>query len=278
MAVTIVTDSTCDIYPEVLEQKAIKVVPLRVQVGAKSYIDRVNLSTEELYAILREGKELPTTSQPSVQDFVDLFGQTPGEILFIHISSALSGTGNVAQQAKQLMGAEGERIHVYDSHSLTLSMGLQVLLAKEQADLGKSSEEIIAFLKEMRPQIRLYFSLSDLTYVHRGGRIGKAAMTIGNLLRVKPIFTYDGKTLVQQDKAFGNVQVINKLVSLVQHDHLLHPISRIFVAHGGCEEYLPTLESKVRATIEGNYDLLRGAIGSVIAVHAGPGALGVMYY
>lgn len=278
MAVTIVTDSTCDLYPEVLEQKGIKVVPLRVQVGTKSYIDRVNLSTEELYDILREGKELPTTSQPPVQDFVDLFSKIPGDIVSIHISSGLSGTGNVAQQAKQLLGADGERIHVYDSHSLTLALGMQVLLAKEQADLGKSAEEIIAFLEEMRPQIRLYFSLSDLTHVHRGGRIGKAAMTIGNLLKVKPILTYDGKSLIQQDKAFGNVQVINKLVSLVQHDHLIHPISRIFVAHGGCEEYMATLESKVRATIEGNYELLRGSIGSVIAVHAGPGALGVMYY
>lgn len=278
MSVTIVTDSTCDLYPQIVEQKNIHVVPLRVQVGTKSYIDRVTINTEQLYGFITEGRELPTTSQPPVQDFIDTYSKIDGEILSIHIASSLSGTVNVANQAKQMLGENGQRIHVYDSRNLTLGMGLMVLAAKEQADLGKSAAEIIDYLDSLHSHLHIYFSLSDLAHLHRGGRIGKATMAIGNLLKIKPILSFESNTLVQHDKAFGNVQVINKLAAIALHDHLIRPIRRIYVAHGGCAEYMPQLEEKVRQTIEGDYELLRGEIGSVIAVHAGPGALGVMYY
>ncbi len=278
MSVTIVTDSTCDIYPQILEQKKITVVPLRVQVGTKSYIDGVTINTEQLYEFITSGRELPTTSQPPVQDFIDAYSKIKGDILSIHIASSLSGTGNVANQAKQMLGEDGKRICVYDSRNLTLGTGLMVLAAKEQADLGKSPEEIISYLDALHSHLHIFFSLSDLSHLHRGGRIGRAKMTIGNLLKYKPIFTFESNTLVQHDKAFGNVQVINKLAALALHDHLIRPISRIYIAHGGCAEYMPQLEDKIRKTLEGDYELLRGEIGSVIAVHAGPGALGVMYY
>ncbi|MDO5296432.1 MAG: DegV family protein [bacterium] len=278
MPVTIVTDSTCDLYPQVVEQKNITVVPLRVQVDTKSYIDGVNINTEQLYDFITEGHKLPTTSQPPVQDFIDTYSKIKGDILSIHIASSLSGTANVANQAKQMLGDDGRRIRIYDSRNLTLGMGLLVLAAKEQADLGKSTDEIIDYLDALHSHLHIYFSLSDLAHLHRGGRIGKATMAIGSLLKVKPIFTFESNNLVQHDKAFGNVQVINKLAALALHDHLIRPISRIYVAHGGCAEYLPQLEDKIRQTLEGDYELLRGEIGSVIAVHAGPGALGVMYY
>ncbi|MBQ7567610.1 DegV family protein [bacterium] len=278
MPVTVVTDSTCDIYPQILEQKNIVSVPLHVQVGTKSYIDGVTITTNELYRMITEDHALPTTSQPPLQSFIDAYSKIKGDIISIHIASSLSGTANVAMQAKNMMGEDGKRIRVYDSHNLTLGMGLMVLAAKEQADLGKSTEEIAEYLDGMRSHLHIWFSLSDLAHLHRGGRIGKATMAIGSLLKIKPIFTFESNMLMQQDKAFGNVQVINKLASLTLHDHLISPIKRIYVAHGGCAEYMPQLEEKIRQTIEGDYELLRGEIGSVIAVHAGPGALGVMYY
>lgn len=280
MFVTIVTDSTCDLNKYLITQKGIRVVPLRIQVGPKSYIDGVNLSTADLYDILldKNNRDFPTTSQPSVQDFIDTYSSIKGEIISIHIASTLSGTVNVATKAKELMGADGNRIHIYDSESLTLAMGLQVLFAQEEAEKGKSAEDIIESLKKLNEQIKLYFSLSDLTYVYRGGRISKATMAIGNLLKIKPIITFKNKELKQIDKAFGNAQIINKLVDIVKKDHLIRPIKRIFVAHGGCQEYLPQLEEKINQNIQGDYELYRGEIGATIAVHAGPGALGVMYY
>ena len=276
--VTVVTDSTCDLYSQVTEQKGIHVVPLRVQFGAKSFRDGVDLSTAELYEMLKSERDFPTTSQPTVQDFLDVYNSIEGDIVSIHIATCLSGTYNAALRAKELMGDDGERVHVYDSRQLSLGMGLLVLAAKEQADLGMSAPQILEHLDNLRSRLRLWFSLSDLTQLQRGGRIGKATATIGNILKVKPILTLESTGLAAHDKAFGNVQVIDKLVRLVEHDHRLHRIKRIFVGHGGCPEFLAPLEEEVRKKIDGDYELLRGEIGSVVAVHAGAGALGVMYY
>ncbi len=278
MAVTIVTDSTCDLYNDVTKQKGIIVMPLRVHLGTKTYRDGVDISVRDIYTYLKEHDDMPGTSQPSIQEFLDLYQSIEGEILSIHIASTLSGTANVAEQAKRMMGADGERVHVYDSQTLSLAQGLLVLAAKEQADLGKSVEEITAHLDNIYGHLRIWFSVADLNHLYRGGRIGKAQATIGGLLRVKPILTFDHGVITNQDKAFGDIQVINKLLDRVEKDHALNPIKRIFVANGNKPEYMDELEKRLRERIVGDYEILHGEIGSVIAVHAGLGSLGVMYY
>lgn len=278
VSVSIVTDSTCDLSKDLTDQKGIHVVPMQVFFGAQCFKDRVTLSVEELYSRLSNGREMATTSQPSPHDFVDVYSRIPGEIVSIHLASVLSGTCNAARKAKEMMGADGYRITIYDSGMVTLGLGLMVLAAWEAAGRGESPAQIVEDLTDLRRSVRILFTLSDLTYLSRGGRIGKAEALVGNLLKIRPILTYDNHIISVIGKAFSTEQAVDRIIEIAKRDNQFTPIKRIFVAHGACADQLEMLESKVRHALTGDIEVYHGEIGSAIAVHAGPKALGIMYH
>ncbi|MEH7525227.1 DegV family protein, partial [Bacillus sp. JJ1503] len=186
MKTAVVTDSTAYIPKELRDSLQIHMIPLSVIFGNESYQEEVEITASEFFQEVRQ-KELPTTSQPSVGQFVEFFNHLAKEydaVISIHLSSGISGTFQGAVSAGEM--AEGIEVYPFDSEISCMVQGFYVLEAAEMAAAGKPPQEIIARLKEMKKSIRAYFMVDDLSHLQRGGRLSSAQALIGSLLQVKP--------------------------------------------------------------------------------------------
>ena len=189
MAVKIVTDSTCDIPADLVEELGITVVPVTVRFGTTSYLDGIDLTTEELYRRLTAGGELPTTSQPSIGEFLEVYervGQDADGIVSIHVSAKLSGTYNSAMQASD-EASVGCPIDVVDTEQASMGIGLAVLAAARAANDGASLDEVGAVVDSTVQRSNCMALLGTLEFLQKGGRIGKAQALVGTLLRIHPM-------------------------------------------------------------------------------------------
>ncbi len=191
MTVKIVTDSLSDIVDDVSGELGITVVPLYVRFGEKVLRDRVEITTDEFYHRLVHDEILPTTTQPSPGDFLDVFNKLAketDEILVIVVSSKLSGTYQSALQAKSMV--EGKcRIEVIDSETVIMGLGLIVLSAAKAARDGASLDELVDLAQGAKPRSHAIMSFDTLKYLAKGGRIGRAQGLLGSILSFKPILT-----------------------------------------------------------------------------------------
>lgn len=271
MAVEIVTDSLSDITPEFAEELGVTVVPLYVRFGEEVYRDRVEMSTDEFYRRLVNGPNLPTTTQPSPGDFLNVYkklARKTDEILVVTVSGVLSGTYQSAMQAKNMM--EGKcRIEVIDSRKVAMSLGLIVIKAAEAAKTGANLDELADLVRKAMPRSNLVVYFDTLKYLARGGRIGKAQGLLGAMLSIKPILTIkDGEmaplTRVRSpaaglDYLYNFVPGFAKIESLaVEHattpdeaDELVERLSKIFPK----ERIYRSVVSPVLGTYAGPYAL-----------------------
>ena len=188
--IRIVTDSTCEAPPDLLNNPAVTVVPLHVIFGQDSYQDNIEMTREQFWARLPESDKLPTTSQVTPAQFevpFKAFTDTGDEVIAITLSAKLSRTYESALLAKDSL--PGRAIDVVDSKSISVGLGLVVQQAVEMASAGASRAEIVAKLEQMGEEIRLLFTLQTLEYLQRGGRIGKAQAFMGTLLQFKPLLS-----------------------------------------------------------------------------------------
>lgn len=273
----IVTDSTSDIPAEARKQLGIEMVPLKVHFGKETYQDAVTIQTDEFYRKLVDSKELPTTSQPSPVEFVDVYKRLlenpDAEILSIHLSSALSGTYQSAVLAKTLLD-NNPRITVIDSKSASYGFGMLVVAAAELARQGANQQDIQDRINGMREGTRLYFLVDTLEYLYKGGRIGKASALFGSLLNIKPILTIDDEGEVTSvDKVRGHKKAVARIIALLKEDFEDRPI-RLTVANGKAPEAAQELEAVVKENLN-VADSLHTVIGPVIGTHVGPGVIAV---
>lgn len=273
----IITDSTSDIPVEVRKQLGIEMVPLKVHFGRETYQDAVTIQTDEFYRKLVDSKELPTTSQPSPVEFVDVYKQLledpDAEILAILLSSALSGTYQSAVLAKSLLDNDS-RITVIDSKSASYGLGMLVVTAAEMAKQGKNKEEILDKVLPMREGTRLYFLVDTLEYLYKGGRIGKASALFGSLLNIKPILAIDDDGEVTPvDKVRGHKKAVARIIALLQEDFADQPV-HLIVANGKAPEAAQELEAMVKENLN-VVDSSHTVIGPVIGTHVGPGVIAV---
>lgn len=279
--VKIVTDSTADIPKEVIEQLGIEVVPLKVQFGSETYLDRVTLEPEAFYEKLKSYSGLPTTSQPSPSDFMEVYellleSDPLTSIISIHLSSQLSGTFQAATIAHSSLEREAD-IHVVDSRSASYGNGMLVVRAAEMALAGKSSEEILAEISRLRDDIGLYFLVDTLEYLQKGGRIGKAAALVGSILNIKPILTIDSSGVVASvDKVRGTKKAMQRIVDLFKEQFGEDPIAVTIAWTSDNEtavELCELLKSQLTVT-----KVDSTVIGPVIGTHVGPGTSALFVY
>src|SRR5699024_4371228 len=217
MITVILSDSTAYIPQTLRETYDIHTIPLSVVFGQTSYKEEVDLSTEAFYEKVKVSEALPTTSQPSVGDFVETYeslAETYDSIIFIHISSELSGTGQSAQTAKTLV--EGVDIHIFDSKYSAIPQGFFAIEAAKLAQENKSPEQILAHLEQLREKVRAYFMVDDLSHLQRGGRISNAQAVLGSLLKVKPILHIDEGLIVPYEKIRTRKKALNKIVRMLE--------------------------------------------------------------
>lgn len=192
MSIKLIADGTVDMPPENLEQYDVTIVPISVVIDGEVLLSRVEISSEDFYKRQRTATTLPTTSQPTPQQFLDAFEsalQSHDQILCICVSSGLSGTVNGARQAASQF-PEG-KIVIHDSMTVAGATGFQVIAAGRAIQRGAAMEEVLADVRRTHEQTELFFAVDDLTYLIKGGRIGKVAGAVGSFLNIKPVITVD---------------------------------------------------------------------------------------
>ncbi|MCI3921542.1 DegV family protein [Paenibacillus sp. TRM 82003] len=275
--VRIVVDSTSDLPKDVRERLGIEMVPLKVHFGNQTYLDSVTLASSEFFDKLGSAKELPTTSQPSPVDFLEVYKKLLEEpdtaIISLHLSSAFSGTYQSAVLAKSLLGGDHD-ITIVDTKSASLGIGTLAIAAAEAAANGADVEAILALVEELRNNTQLYFLVDTLEFLHRNGRIGKASAVFGSLLNIKPILSIDDEGVIYPvDKIRGSRKAMSRIVELVKERFGDVPLD-VRVVHansvGAAEEFAAILKEHLTLQGVSYYEL-----GPVIGTHVGPGTLGV---
>lgn len=272
--VRIVTDSTADLTPEQQQAAGITVVPLNVHFGDQVFRDHVDLTTDEFFRRLKASSQLPRTSQPAVGVFEEAFRallQNGDEIVSVHLSSKVSGTYNSALMAAKTVAEDA--IEVVDSLSTSMALGFMALEGAKLARAGRDRKTVAERLRALVPKARVICVVDTLTYLERGGRIGKARALLGSLLNVKPILQLKDGEVVPLGRARGRPQALNRLVELLERDGR---VSQLAIMHGAA----PADAEKLRERVASDYpglDILLTEIGAVLGTHTGPGVIGFTY-
>lgn len=271
MTVKIVTDSSADLSPELVREWGITVVPLYVRFGDKVYRDGIDITEDEFYQRLQTDPVHPNTTQPTPQDFTEVYKRLADEadgIISIHISSVLSGTCNSAVQAKETLDTVCP-IEVIDSRSLTRALGSLAVLAARLAKEGKSREEILAEVNRAIPDSHVMALFDTLKYLLLGGRIGKARALLGSVLNVKPMLALkDGET-VPAGQVRTRSKGLDRLVDFVKSATDVEDLS---VIYSTTPDEARTLAERIGEFLPG-IKVNMARLGPMLGVHMGPGAL-----
>lgn len=277
--VYIVTDSTSDIPQATREQLGIYMVPLKVHFGSETYLDSVTLQAGEFYEKLAKADKLPTTSQPSPADFLDVYSRIlkedpDGQIISIHLSAAFSGTYQSAEMARNMLEEASGRVKVINSRTASYGTGMLVVAAAEAAREGMAMDDIVNMVEHMRNTNKVYFLVDTLEYLQKGGRIGKAQAVLGSLLNIKPILSIDDEGVVTSvDKARGTRKAVQRIIELLRQDYGGQEVDIVLI-HSNDQ----AAAEQLAAAVKENFDVKRetyATIGPVIGTHVGPGTVAV---
>ncbi len=274
----VVCDSSQYLPAEVIAAKGIDVVSLYVSIDGAQEAELEVTDYDDFYSRLRNSSNGATTSQPSVGDFIGTWQpllDADREIVSIHISSAISGTFEAANQARQRLideGKGGERIHLYDSEMACGATGLCVLAATAAIEAGGGPEEAIARAKEVRETLKMWFAVDTLEYLRKGGRIGGASAWIGSALKIKPILTID-REITPIERVRTRARSLERLRGYARQLHESGADAWV-VQHIQDQETADLLAADCRE-IFGSEPAFISEIGPVIGAHVGPGLIGL---
>lgn len=274
--IKILTDSTADLPPSLQGHPGIEVIPLKVVTPQRTYLDRVDLDTHQFLDLLKHSPTLPTTSQPSAGEFVAKYQQIlkngADGILSMHISSKLSGTISSAHAALEEMGKVP--VTIFDSLSTSIGLGILIQQAVQALDAGEPLPQVVKMLEVMRDEMTIGFVVDTLEYLHKGGRIGKAAALMGTLLNVKPVLTLTHGLIEPLDKARSKRKGLERVITYIQE---AVGTEKPMVAGIAQLETAEEAESVRQAMLErfNCKDCFIAELSPVIGTHTGPGVIGI---
>lgn len=271
MTIKIVTDSTCDLPENVIQDLGITVVPLYINLFDKGYLDGVEITRQDFYTNLPNYKVHPTTGIPGQKSFMQAFeslsSKGASEILSIHISESLSGTVSIARTA----AGEFDQIPVTvrDSGQLSLGTGFQVETAARMANEGRSMDEILVALDEMMPRIFVTAGLKSLDYLRRSGRMNAFIAGLGSILQLKPILTMkNGQPGSERVRTSSKAEA--RIIEMLKKHQ---PIERFALLHTNAPEEANAFYARIKDLLPDG-EVYSMDITPVIGVHIGPGAVG----
>ena len=274
--IKIVTDSTADVPKELLERYDIRVVPINIQFGMETYQEGIDIDRPTFFRKLEE--VMPTSSQPAPGQLVEVYRELAEDghsIISIHVTSKHSGTYQSALLAKSML-PEAE-IEVFDTLSISIGTGYQVLAAARAAEEGKSMGEIIQILEGIRSRMYLHLTPATLKYLQKSGRVGRLAGALGSLLNVKPVIKVEDGTL----EAFQNVRTrskaIDRLVELTEEAVGTTEPVKLGIPHA----QVPAEAEKLRERLERTFNCDEMHVVDLacsLTVHGGPGIIGIISY
>ncbi|WP_226642165.1 DegV family protein [Mesobacillus subterraneus] len=275
--IKIVTDSTCDLNDKIIKKWGIIVVPLSISINGENYLDRVEISPKEFMEKMKASPELPKSSQPPAGEFLKIYDELAAEgyeIISIHMTGGMSGTVRSAESAAQMTTA---KVNVIDSRFISKALAFQVLEAAEMAADGKTAEEIVSRLDEIRNQTRLFVVVDTLENLVKGGRIGKGKAMIGSLLNIKPIASLEGGEYTPVSKARSHSQVVKYLRNQFASDVDGKTIKGVGLVHAEGMGLADKIKEAVYE-ISGYDNFTIEDTTPIVSTHTGPGAIGFMYY
>ncbi len=274
MAVRIVTDSTADMPLETAHALGISVVPLSVVFGEEVFREGVEISHDLFYDKLVSGKELPTTSAPSVGDFLEVYEpllKETDEIVSVHISSKLSATYNNACQAAEFLADRGARIEVIDSRVVSLGLTFVAVAAARAAREGGDIDQVRAAADSTIERIRIYILLDTLEYVRRGGRIGRARAFLGGMLRVKPMLALRDGEVHPHERVRTRRRALDRLFQIATS----YPsVREVAIGYSTNPQDAHDFQQRL-AEVMPHVNIWTARFGPVIGTHGGPGVLGL---
>lgn len=274
----IVLDSTSD-YPEAAERfPNMRVVPLYVHFGDETYRDYVDLGPHDFYEKLRAASALPTTSQPTPQDFIDAYADLAGyeRVYSLHLSAKLSGTYQSASLAASEAGAA--RIVLVDTETASLANAMLALAIQRLLERGTTDKEVEALVQRFKSDCRVVFTVGTLEYLQRGGRIGRAQALAGALLNVKPILSVDDGVVVPVGRVRGRQKALEEFARMFSEATEDGPGLRVSIAHADAPEWVDVLTGVARTRRPDAEIELVETLGAVVGTHAGPGAVGFFWW
>ncbi len=275
MGVRIVTDSSCDLPDDLVEQHRIEIVPLTIRFGHEELIDRKELSTAEFWDRVKASDVLPETAAPSAGAFEEAFRRlvTEGadEIVCINISSKLSATMQSAKVAAEAVAGVC-RVEVVDSLVVSMALGNLCLSAARLADSGTGTDGILADVLDRRDRTLLYGTLDTLDFLRKGGRIGAAQHLLGSVLSIKPLIQISDGVVSEGGKVRTRSKALRALVDRVR---AAGRIEALAVPHAQAPDIDDFLELLAEATP--GIDPLVCQLGPVVGTHGGPGLIGVTF-
>ena len=283
MGIKIITDSACDLTRDYIKNNNIGLLSLILNLNGQAIKDDLGetLSYKDFYNKMREGAT-PTTSQINAHEFEEEFIKyikNGDSIIYISLSSSLSGTFNSAKIAKNNLMDEYPNANIYLVDSLSVSVGQGLLVAKacEMRDSGIGAEEIVNWLEENKRKVIHSILIDDLNHLKRGGRISGATAAIGGLLNIKPtLFLDDEGKLIQGEKIKGKKKALRFLVNEVREKAVDTENEILYICHGDCLEEAETLRDMILEEVKFK-NVIINYVGNVVGAHAGPGVLAAVF-
>lgn len=280
MAVQILADSASDLTQEHYDTYNIQMVPLTVHLDGDDFLDGIDMQPKQVYDSMRAGSS-PKTSQVSPQAFYNLFSTYAKEgtpLVYVAFSSELSGTYQTAKMMEQEVKEQFPEavLHVIDSKCASIGYGLVILHIAQLAQDGASVDEIVEQAQEHATHMEHIFTVDDLEYLYRGGRVSKTAAFVGSLLKIKPILHVEDGKLIPLEKIRGSKRVLSRMVALMEERGIDIEQQTIGISHGDDLEKAEALAAKIKEQWNPK-EIIIEYVGSVIGAHSGPGTLALFF-
>jgi DegV family protein with EDD domain len=275
----VVTDSTAYVPAEYAQRHNITVAPQVLIWDNETFRDGVDIYPNEFYTRLKSSKTMPTTSQVPVVTMQEIFQSLVAkdfEVLGIFVSTKLSGTLQSAIQAKEMMGAAGEKVYLVDSRSTAMGLGLQAISAARAAEAGASAKEVAAATEKAHERSGLFFAVDTLEFLHRGGRIGGGQKFLGTMLNLKPILAIQDGRVEGIERIRTKSKAHDRVIELIIEKVKGKSNVRIATLHANAADDAKVLLE--RAVKEVNpVETFFAEVSPVVGTHAGPGTVGLAY-
>ncbi|MGM9524015.1 MAG: DegV family protein [Faecousia sp.] len=280
----VMTDSSADLTAELVEELGLDVIPLSVNVGEKSFMnypDEREIGSHDFYEMLRGGANAKT-SAVNVDTFLNAMSvhlRAGKDVLYLGFSSGLSSTYSASEIAAQELRETypDRKILTVDTLCASLGQGLLVYLTMQKVLAGATIEEAAAFAEENRLHLCHWFTVDDLFFLKRGGRVSAATALVGSALGIKPVLHVDNEGhLINVSKARGRKNSILALVDRMEQSAIDPAKQTIFISHGDCRDDAEFLADELRKRF-GISDITINYVGPVIGAHSGPGTLALFF-
>jgi DegV family protein with EDD domain len=276
--VAVVTDGTSSLTQAMGQEYGVHVVPIYVMFGTQTYRDGVDLDADLFYRLLRRNKQLPTTSQPTVADFLQMYTELSHQaeaIVSVHVSPKMSATLDSARSARREL--PDVPIHVIDTRSVSMGLGMMAIAAGRAAAAGQDATEVVRLVEELIPKMNIFFTVETLKYLHKGGRIGGATALLGSALSIKPLLYVRDGQVEPLEKPRTRKRAIGRVLDLIAERVGSSEAVYATVLQCDVPDEGQALAEQVAARFH-CVELLTTEAGPIIGTHAGPGTLGVAFY